>query len=91
MMDLPGGLQLAPERTLVYVLHTGVTGRLQSGRIERDPGGLLLVYTQAPTRLNAYISGTNLRSWCVVGPGRQPLPGWCNVTAEDHDRLLKNS
>jgi hypothetical protein len=38
--------------------------------------------------LNEYISGNNLKSWCVLGPGRRPIEGWADIQAEDHPRLF---
>jgi hypothetical protein len=72
---------------LLFVLRSsGCVGRLTSGRIDRAGDGCLHVYTGSG--INAYISGRNLRSWCVVGPDRRALPGWDEVTAEDRPRLF---
>jgi hypothetical protein len=77
-------MSLSEEAALFFVLRdSGCVGRLTSGRIERDGKTRLNVYTGP--MLNAYISGDNLRGWCVVG---RPLAGWDEVTAEDRPRLF---
>ena len=73
---------------LVFVLRrSGCVGRLTTGRIERDDLGRLNVYTGVDGTINAYISGENLRSWCVLGADGKPLQGWHEITAEDHSKL----
>lgn len=59
-------MKLSFTAILVYVLHSGCVGRLNMGHIERDGKGGVNVFGPERT-INEYISGTNLRSWCVVG------------------------
>lgn len=80
-------MRLSEAAVLFFVLRgSGCVGRLTSGRIERDGAARLNVYTGSA--INAYISGDNLRSWCVVGPDRRPLAGWDEIIPEDRPRLL---
>ena len=74
---------------LVFVLrHSGCVGRLTSGRIERVGPAEHNVYTQPGGAINDYISGSNLRSWCVLGPDGKPLPGWHEIGPEDGPRIF---
>ena len=70
--------------TFVFTLHSGVAGRLTHGRVERD-GQHVIVYQGG--RKNEYISGTRLRSWCVLGPDGSPVREWCHVLPEDRHLL----
>jgi len=79
-------MPLSHNAVLVYVLQNGVGGRLATGRIECKHTSLA-VYTGPGMRLNEYISGPQIRSWCVVGPAGQPLEGWCHMLPEDHHIL----
>jgi hypothetical protein len=80
-------MALSPESVLVFVLRrSGCVGRLASGRIERTEAGLNVYGIHGA--LNEYISGSNLRSWCVLGPGGRPLDGWADIQPEDHPRLF---
>jgi hypothetical protein len=80
-------MPLSDTAILFFVLRgSGCVGRLTSGRIERDGEARLTVHTGSG--VNSYISGENLRSWCVVGPDRRPLAGWDAVTPEDRLRLF---
>lgn len=64
-------MPLSHDAALMYVLHNGVAGRLTSGRIVRENTSLA-VYTGPSLTLNEYISGPQIRSWCVVGPTGNP-------------------
>jgi hypothetical protein len=79
-------MPLSYDAVLVYVLHNGVVGRLATGRIQRQNTSLM-VYTGPSMVLNEYISGPQIRSWCVVGPNGQPLAEWCHVLPEDHQKV----
>ena len=82
------GLTLSPETSLVYVLReSGVLGRLTSGRVEKDGPGRVNVY-HAHGALFNYLSGTALRSWCVVNIHGMPLPDWNAVLTEDIGRVV---
>ncbi len=80
-------MKLSFTAILVYVLHSGCVGRLNMGHIERDGKGGVNVFGPERT-INEYISGTNLRSWCVVGMDRRPITGWCSVLPEDRSLIL---
>ena len=79
-------MPLSYDAVLVYVLNKGVAGRLGRGRIERHNTSLA-VYTGPGMTLNEYISGPQIRSWCVVGPNGQPLADWHHVLPEDHQKV----
>jgi hypothetical protein len=81
-------MQLSPDAALVFVLRSGCVGRLVSGRIERNACGGLNVFSPSPRTVNEYISGANLRSWCLLGPDAKPLDGWSSIRPEDRDRIL---
>ena len=79
---------LSEEAALVYILaESGVRGRLTSGRIERGPDGTLDVFDARGNRID-YISGSRLRSWCVVGPDGNSIDGWREILPEDLPRIL---
>jgi hypothetical protein len=73
---------LSSDCVLVYVLrHSGVAGRLTSGKIELEEGKGLMVYDSFGV-LNEYVSGDRLRSWSVFDRGI-PIPEWSQVAPED--------
>lgn len=80
-------MPLSADAVLIFILRSGVAGRLTTGRIERDGSAGLNVYSPDPQTINAYISGTNIRSWCVLGPQGKPLAGWCEILPEDRSRV----
>ena len=83
-------LPLSNEASLVFVLrHSGCVGRLVSGRIERSGMAGIHVYTGLDGTVNHYISGDNLRSWCVLGSDGEPLPGWHEIADEDHSKIFQ--
>jgi hypothetical protein len=69
----------------LYVLRSGVTGRLTKGRIERD-GSRLTIYAPDPSTNNEYLTDS-LRSWSVVAPDGKPVGDWCAVLPEDRAQL----
>jgi hypothetical protein len=74
---------------LVFVLRrSGVSGHITAGRIERDGPVGLNVYTGPDGKINEYISGSNLRSWCVLGPDGHALPEWQHIEDEDRYKIL---
>lgn len=82
-------MPLSVTATLVFVLRrSGCMGHLSSGRIERDGSGGIYVYTGWDNVINDYISGSNLRSWCVVGLDGKPLPGWHEIEPEDKPKFF---
>ena len=84
-----GGLPLSDTATLVFVLRrSGCVGRLTSGRIERDSSGGINVHVGYDGAINHYISGSNLRSWCVLGLDGKPLPGWHEIETEDQPKIF---
>jgi hypothetical protein len=83
-------LPLSDEARLVFVLRrSGCVGRLASGWIERSGMDGIQVHTGLDGSVNDYISRDNVRSWCVVGSEGEPLPGWHEITAEDHSRIFQ--
>lgn len=81
-------MALSHENVLVFVLRrSGCIGRLATGRIERAESGGLNVYNTHGI-LNEYVSGHNLRSWCVVGPGGRQVDGWAEISPEDRPKIL---
>jgi hypothetical protein len=79
-------MPLSESAALVYVLHTGVLGRLTTGSISRDYDAGLSVYDSRGARVD-YISGFKLRSWCVVMPDGSGVAPWCSVAPEDEARI----
>jgi len=73
----------------VYVLaDSGVRGRLTSGRIERNPAGELDVFDAQGDRFD-YLSGSRMRSWCVLGPEGKPIDRWQHILPEDLNRIVR--
>jgi len=81
-------MQLSYDTVLVFVLRSGCVGRLASGRIERNESMGLNVYSPYPSTVNEYISGDNLRSWCVVGADGKHIGAWFSILPEDRPRML---
>jgi hypothetical protein len=83
-------LPLSNEARLVFVLRrSGCVGRLASGWIERSGTAAIHVYTGFDGTVNDYISGDNVRSWCVLGSDGKPLSGWHEIAAEDHSKIFR--
>ena len=84
-------MTLSQTAVLVFVLRrTGVLGELRSGRIERDASIGLAVYNGSTGEINGYISGSNLRSWCVLGIDGKPMPGWQHIESDaDRRQILR--
>ena len=82
-------MALSNDASLVFVLRSGVLGRVTRGRLVHDSVRGLRVYCPDPDEINEYISGPNLRSWCVIGPDARPLPGWCSILEKDRHRILQ--
>ena len=78
---------LSDQAALIFVLYSGVLGRLTAGRVERNGKSGLDVYTPYG-KLNGYISGARLRSWCIAGPTGKALPSWSEILPEDRARML---
>ena len=80
---------LSDTAMLKFVLRrSGCVGQLTSGRIERDGPDGLNVYTGPGGCRNDYISGSNLRSWCLLGPDGKSMSGWCEIAAEDRAKIF---
>ncbi len=76
-------MKLSFNSVLVYILrHSGCTGRLMSGRIERRGAGGLHVF-DSRDELIEYISGDRVRSWCVLDGAGARHKEWCHIQAED--------
>jgi hypothetical protein len=74
-------MTLSDDCVLFFVLRqSGVVGHLTSGRVEQEGEGLA-VYDYFGN-LNEYISGTRMRSWCVVR-ARRHVPEWSQIMPED--------
>jgi hypothetical protein len=79
-------MTLSSDAVLLYVLHTGVSGRVSEGRIERH-GSAINVYDRHGV-LQPYFSGAKLRSWCVVDSGGRPFNSWCSVQPQDRRHVF---
>jgi hypothetical protein len=77
---------LSYSAVLIFVLQSGVRGQLTTGRVERYGPTSLSIYDSLDM-VNEYISGANLRSWCIQGADGKPLAGWCEVVPEDRPRI----
>lgn len=78
----PPTLVLSDEAVLLYVLdHSGCVGQLSIGRVERIGLSQLKVYDHGA--VFEYVSGANLRSWCVFGPDGNPIDGWSQIHPQD--------
>jgi hypothetical protein len=85
----PKSIEISDDATLLFILNSGISGRLSAGRVERDGGSVINVYDRHG-KLQPYFSGAQLRSWCVVGADWQPISSWSAVLPEDQDRILPN-
>jgi len=83
-------ITLSDDAMLLFILQSGVSGRLPAGRVERDGESVIKVYDRYG-RLQPYFSGAKLRSWCIVGPTGLPIPSWSSILPEDLGRMLPNS
>ena len=84
---LPQSIVLSDEVALLYVLNrSGCVGQLTIGRIERVGPSQLKVYDKYGAVFE-YVSGANLRSWCVFRPGGIPLEGWSEIQPEDLQKI----
>jgi hypothetical protein len=80
-------ITLSDEMTLAYVLnHSGCTGRLSVGRVERAGPDQVKVY-DSYGELFEYVSGAQLRSWCVLVRDGQPFDGWGQIHPIDAQRF----
>jgi hypothetical protein len=79
-------MTLSDDATLTFVLQSGVSGRVKSGRIERVGESTINVYDRYGT-LQPYFSGIRLRSWCIAGADGHPIPSWSAILPEDGERL----
>jgi hypothetical protein len=83
-------MNLSREAVFVYVLNTGVAGRLMFGRVERHDGTGVNVYDSSGQFLS-YISGNRIRSWCIVGPGGRTISSWSSVLPGDREKIFSNA
>jgi hypothetical protein len=82
---------LSDNTVFVYVLkESGVRGHLSSGKIERPGTGALDVFDARGDRID-YLSGTRIRSWCLVNAQGQPVDGWREILPEDLTRILRGA
>ena len=78
---------LSDETVLLYVLaRSGCVGQLKIGRVERVGPIQLKVYDKYGAVFE-YVSGANLRSWCVFGRVGIPLEGWSQIQPEDVQKI----
>jgi hypothetical protein len=85
--SLPQSIGLSDEVVLLYVLsRSGCVGQLTIGRVERVGPSQLKVYDKYGAEFE-YVSGANLRSWCVFRPGGIPLEGWSEIQPEDLQKI----
>ena len=74
-------MTLSPDANLLYVLLTGISGKLNEGRVERN-GNSINLYDRYGV-LQPYFSGAKLRSWCVLDSGGHLIDSWCFVDPQD--------
>jgi hypothetical protein len=80
-------IKLCEHIVFAYVLRdSGVTGHLNSGRVEQSAAGGLDVFDVYGSRFE-YFSGNRLRSWCVFGSDGKPIDGWSKILEEDRQRM----
>jgi hypothetical protein len=80
-------VDLSHDAILVFVLRNGCAGRLRQGRVERSGSTELLVYSPHREMLNEYVSGSKLRSWCIMTMEGWPIGDWYSIAPEDEARL----
>ena len=83
-------MNLSLDLVLLYILHTGVLGRITTGRAERDGESAINVYDQYGT-LQPYFSGVRVRSWCIVDRSGRTFQSWSAIEPEDSSRLNPNA
>ena len=79
-------LKLSLDRSLKFVLMTGVQGRITQGSVSRSGEKRIDVYDQYG-RLMAYISGDRVRSWCVFNVNDEPIIGWHEIEPQDAELM----
>jgi hypothetical protein len=80
-------MNLSHDAILIFVLCNGRTGRLRYGRVERNGPTQLDVYSLHCDTLNEYLSGSKLRSWCIVTMEGLPIDDWFSIALEDQSRM----
>lgn len=76
-------MNLSFECVLVFILQrSGCAGRLQRGRVERHGSTGLNVYDDKDDLID-YLSGSRLRSWCLLGNDALPVENWGHILQED--------
>jgi len=80
-------IDLSYDAILVFVLWNGCGGRLRHGRVERKGHTHLDVYSPRRETLNDYVSGSKLRSWCIITMEGEPIGDWFSIAPEDHAKL----
>jgi len=78
---------LSDDAKLIFILQSGVAGRLTAGRVERTGVSVINVYDRYG-ELEPCFSGAKLRSWYIVGSNGLPIPSWSAILPEDHERML---
>lgn len=80
-------MMLSDNAILIFILHSGVSGRRATGRVERNGESVVNVYDEYGA-LQPYFSGAKFRSWCISGPTGLPIPSWSSILPEDRRRML---
>jgi hypothetical protein len=80
-------MTLSSDTILLYMLHTGISGRVIEGRVERNGNSAINVYDRYGV-FQPYFSGAKLRSWCVVDSAGRPIDSWQSVHPDDSPAFL---
>ena len=73
---------------MLFILRHGDSKilHLESGSIEKGLSGLN-VYDEEGGLIKS-LSGVNIRSWCLIGPEGQRVPGWSDILADDYLKFV---
>ena len=73
-------MNLSFDCVLIFVLHSGVLGRLTRGSVKRNGDDIHVQDTYGD--LNPYFRLRRVRSWAIYSDGSL-VPDWSNIVPED--------